>query len=104
MEQHVTRIMLEQLDWYFSSVNWISDYPNTLMIPLARTTSYHILCVIQIGTNIPKAKIFLFETYWIDQPSFLELVETIWAMEVRATSSATRIAAKFKNLRRVLKK
>jgi endonuclease/exonuclease/phosphatase family metal-dependent hydrolase len=47
--------LLEQLDWCFTSVNWISDYPNTLMIPLAKTTSDHVPCVVQIGTSIPKS-------------------------------------------------
>jgi hypothetical protein len=27
--------LLEQLDWCFTSTNWISDFPNTMMIPLA---------------------------------------------------------------------
>jgi endonuclease/exonuclease/phosphatase family metal-dependent hydrolase len=35
--------LLEQLDWCFTSSNWISDYPNTLMLPLARTISDHSL-------------------------------------------------------------
>jgi endonuclease/exonuclease/phosphatase family metal-dependent hydrolase len=47
--------LLEQLDWCFTSTNWISDYPSSLMIPLAKTTSDHVPCVVQIGTSIPKA-------------------------------------------------
>jgi hypothetical protein len=27
--------LLEQLDWCFTSTNWISDFPNIMMIPLA---------------------------------------------------------------------
>jgi hypothetical protein len=96
--------LLEQLDWCFSSVNWISNYPNTLMIPLARIASDHVSCVIRIGTNIPKAKIFRFESYWVGQPRFLELVDVVWAWEVKASNSATKIVAKFKNMRRILKK
>jgi hypothetical protein len=38
--------LLEQLDWRFTSVNWISDYPNTLLISLAKTTFDHILCMV----------------------------------------------------------
>jgi endonuclease/exonuclease/phosphatase family metal-dependent hydrolase len=59
--------LLDQLDWCFTLVNWITDYPNTLMLPLAKTTSDHVPCVIQIGTNIPKAKVFRFETHWVHQ-------------------------------------
>jgi hypothetical protein len=74
------------------------------MIPLARTASDHVPCVIRIGTNIPKAKIFRFESYWVGQPRFLELVDVVWAWEVKASNSATKIVAKFKNMRRILKK
>jgi hypothetical protein len=80
------------------------DYPNTLMLPLAKTTSDHVPCVVQISTNIPKAKVFHFETHWIDQPRFLEVVEAAWNRETNCSSNATKIAANFKNLRRVLKK
>jgi hypothetical protein len=55
--------LLEQLDWCFTSANWISDYPNTLLIPLARTTSYHTPCMAQIGTSTPNASTFRFENH-----------------------------------------
>jgi hypothetical protein len=44
------------------------------MLSLARTTSDHTPYVVQIGTMIPKAQIFQFENYWVDQPGFLEVV------------------------------
>jgi hypothetical protein len=28
--------LLEQLDWFFTSANWISDYPNSIVLPLAK--------------------------------------------------------------------
>jgi hypothetical protein len=96
--------LLVQLDWCFTSTNWISDYPSTLMLPLAKITSDHVLCVVEIGTTIPKAQVFRFENYWVDQPGFLEVVQSVWNSEITASNSATKIAAKFKLLRRVLKK
>lgn len=33
-----------QLDWFFTSVNWTSVYPNTLVIPLAKPIFDHIPC------------------------------------------------------------
>lgn len=96
--------LLQQLDWCFTSTNWITDYPNTLLIPLSRPTSDHIPCVAQIGTCIPKAQLFRFENYWIDQPGFMDLVQLTWNSDVRANSSATKLTAKFKLLRRVLKR
>jgi endonuclease/exonuclease/phosphatase family metal-dependent hydrolase len=70
--------LLDQLDWCFTSVNWISDYPNTLILPLAKITSDHVPCAVQIGTNVPKVNVFRFETHWTDQPGFLEVVESAW--------------------------
>jgi hypothetical protein len=58
--------LLEQLDWFFTSANWISDYPNSMVLPLAHSGSDHVPCVLHIGTEIPKAKIFIFENYWAD--------------------------------------
>jgi hypothetical protein len=96
--------LLEQLDWCFTSSNWISGYPNTLMYPMARVTSDHTPCVIQIGTTVPKAQIFRFEKFWLDHPDFLEIVKVAWDAEVRTSNPAARISAKFKLLRRVLKR
>jgi hypothetical protein len=96
--------LLEQLDWCFTSSNWIMDYPNTLMMPLARTTSDHTPCVVQIGTSIPKAQIFQFENYWVDQPRFSDVVQMVWSNEIRATNNVTKVIAKVKLLRRVLKR
>lgn len=92
------------MDWCFTSTNWISTYPNTLLLLLSRPTSHHIPYIAQISTYIPKAQVFRFENYWIDQPGFIELVQGVWNPEVRATNSATRLIAKFKLLQRVLKR
>ena len=52
--------LLEQLDWFFTSQNWIPDYPMTQGLPLAKTASDHEPCVVSIGTAIPKSNIFRF--------------------------------------------
>jgi hypothetical protein len=96
--------LLEQLDWCFTSLNWISDYPNTLMLLLARITSDHTPCVVQISTKIPKGNLFRFENFWVEQQGFYDLVKLAWEYEVKATSSASTIVAKFKLLQRVLKR
>jgi hypothetical protein len=75
-----------------------------VVLPLAKNTSDHIPCVVKIATVIPKAKIFIFENHWIQQPGFFELVEKIWKIPVRAKSSAGIITAKLKNLRYELKR
>jgi exonuclease III len=70
--------LLEQLDWFFTSSNWVSYYPNSLVFPLAKTGSDHVPLVVNIDTNIPKARIFRFDSYWVDLPGFAECVKDSW--------------------------
>jgi hypothetical protein len=90
--------------WLGHLTDWISDYPNTLMLPLAKTTSDHVPCMIQIGTSIPKAKVFRFENYWVDQRGFLDMVKLVYSKDFKTNNSASKVAAKLKELRRTLKK
>jgi hypothetical protein len=57
--------------------------------------------MVQIEQIFLKRKFFLFLNYWVEQPGFYDIVISVWDTEVRATNSATRIAAKFKLLRSV---
>jgi hypothetical protein len=74
------------------------------MLPMAKTTSNHVPYMIQIGTSIPRAKIFRFEHFWVDQPCFLDVVNSVWSKNVMVSNSASRVVAKLKELRRTLKK
>jgi exonuclease III len=96
--------LLEQLDWFFTSVNWTDSYPNTMVHPLAKTTSDHVPCNVSIQTSIPKVHLFRFENFWPEQPGFLECVTTAWQQEYRATNAATLLVKKLKGLRSSLKK
>jgi hypothetical protein len=53
--------LLEQIDSCFTALNWISDYPNTLMLHLSRPTSDHTTCMVQIQTSIQRLKSFGFK-------------------------------------------
>jgi hypothetical protein len=70
--------LLVQLDWFFTSTAWTLKFPNTMVKPLARPTSDHTPCVISIGSSIPKAKVFRFETFWTRLPGFMDVVKNIW--------------------------
>jgi hypothetical protein len=96
--------LLEQLDWFFTSSNWISEYPNSIVLPLAKTGSDHVPCVVTINTSIPKAKIFRFENYWVDMPGFLDCVKKSWSNVSKKSYSSAIIADKFKTLRGELKR
>lgn len=95
--------LLEQLDWFFTSVNWTIDYPNTEVLPLAKITSNHIPCKIAIGTKIPRSNLFRFENYWVEQGSFLQTIQDSWESTFSPPSAAKCISAKFKKPRSVLK-
>jgi hypothetical protein len=40
----------------------------------------------------------------VEQPDFFDLVQSTWNKEVRSSNGVTKIVAKFKLLRKVLKK
>lgn len=91
-----------QLDWFFTSAAWSLIYPNTVVLPLARSVSDHTPCKVQIGTSIPKASLFRYENHWPLLPGFMEVVPTAWTST--SNSNATRnITPKLKALRTALK-
>ena len=96
--------LLVQLDWFFTSANWISIYPNTVVNAMARPTSDHVPCIVSIDTVIPKAQLFRFENFWVDQPGFYECVKRVWDRPTRASSSSAVLTEKMKALRVELKK
>ena len=95
--------LLEKLDWFFTSAAWMTSYPDTLAIPMAKPISDHLPCMIKIGTNIPKSKMFIFENYWLKHSSFKQVVQSAWNIPVGHTDHAKKINTKFKNVRRALK-
>lgn len=95
--------LLEQLDWFFTSSTWISLYPNTIVLPLARRASDREPCVVSIDTAIPKSKVFRFENYWVNLPGFMDCVSKSWSTPICHGSAASIISKKFKHLRYDLK-
>lgn len=96
--------LLEQLDWFFTSVDWISHYPMTEVLPLARTTSDHVPCVVTIKTSIPKSNLFRFENYWLELEGFMKCVEDSWQKPSKKRHITARIADKLKSMRMSPKK
>ena len=46
------------------------SYPNTMVLPLAKSSSDHLPCVVTFVTSIPKSRIFRFENFWVNQAGF----------------------------------
>lgn len=96
--------LLEQLDWFFTSVNWTTSYPNTMVLPLAKITSHHIPCKVLIDTNIPRSNLFRLENFWPQHPGFYEAGQFRRDKYVRnQRDSASLIAGRLKNVRYSLK-
>lgn len=97
--------LLEQLDWFFTTSDWIFFYPNTVVIPLAKTSSDHVPCVVKIDTTIPTARVFRFENFWVDMPGFFDCVRQSWEAPVfNDLSAMVVISKKFKRMHQDLKK
>ena len=76
----------------------------TKVLPLARTASDHVPCVVTIKISIPKSKIFRFENFWVELEGFMECVQQSWQKTSHKSHITARIADKFKSLRGALKK
>jgi hypothetical protein len=59
-------LLLECLDWFFTSSSWTTVNPNTMVATLTMETYYHVPCLIYTTTNIPRGYIFRFENYWLE--------------------------------------
>ena len=95
--------LLEQLDWFFTSLHWTLTYPNTLVKPLFKPVSDHTPCVVSTETKIPRAKLFRFESYWLLHPGFMDVVKKVWEWPVNSSNAATVPCRKFKRLCQELK-
>lgn len=70
---------------------------------LSKETSDHIPYLISITTDIPKAKVFHFENYWLHRQDIQQVLQHGWELQGAHTDKARRVVAKFRNLRRVLR-
>ena len=96
--------LLEQLDWFFSSSNWTTSYPNTMVLPLGKPVSDHTPCVVAIESKIPKSKLFRFENYSVNHSGFLDVVAGSWSKPCYAPNSVALVCKKLKHLRYDLKR
>jgi hypothetical protein len=70
--------LLEKLDRIFTSADWTTTFLNTIALPLAKVSSDHIPNKVQIGTAIPRARIFIFEEYWAEFEGFIDTIDKHW--------------------------
>jgi hypothetical protein len=62
--------LLEQLDWFFMSVSWTVEYPDSEVLPMAKITSDHIPCKGVLATKFPGQTFFALRIFgWNMQTS-----------------------------------
>jgi hypothetical protein len=89
--------LLERLDWFLAYVSLITNYPGSMAKTLSRDTSDHFSCLVFISANIPKAKVFQFENYWLLHDEFMQRGwNTPSPFVYPAADPAKRLVAKFK--------
>jgi hypothetical protein len=81
----------------------MAKYPYSFASSLSRDCSDHIPYVITINTDIPKARAFRFENYWMLHDEFMEIVENCWHILNYQTDKAKKMGAKLKHLRKILR-
>lgn len=95
--------LLERLDWVFTNNSWTLTYPETTCKALVKEVSDHSPLLISISTNISKAHIFRFESYWILREGFQEILINNWVAPDHLADKAKILTGKFKKLRSALK-
>jgi hypothetical protein len=95
--------LLERLDWFFASVPWFTNYPSSVVSTLFRDISDHHPCLVSMSTDITESKVFRFENYWLLHDEFMLVMQHGWNLAVMPEDRATKLVAKFKKLRRVLR-
>ena len=59
--------------------------------------------MVSIDTVIPKAHIFRFENFWVQQPGFYDCVKEVWSRTTKSQHSSGILTEKLKALRKALK-
>jgi hypothetical protein len=96
--------LLDQLDLFFTSQHWISDYPNSMVLPLAKKDLIMFLVWLILTHLYLRQRFFRFENYWVDLPGFTDCVTQSWERGSAKLYSSAIIADKLKGLRQELKK
>lgn len=95
--------LLQRLDWFFTSASWATKFLGTTAHTLSRDTSDHVPCLVKIQTNIPRARMFRFENFWMEHRDFQQVKEHAWSLPSPHTYRAKHIVAKHKGSKRVLR-
>lgn len=58
---------------------------------------------VQVTTQVPMPKTFIFENYWLQHKSFYSVFQEVWSQSLYQLDPTNKLMAKFERARKVLK-
>jgi hypothetical protein len=69
----------------------MTNYPGSSVTTLSRDISDHMSCLVSITTDVPKAKVFRFENYWLLHDDFMQVMNLGWNICVVQNAKANKL-------------
>jgi hypothetical protein len=69
----------------------MTNYPGSSVTTLSRDISDHMSCLVSITTDVPKAKVFRFENYWLLHDDFMQVMNLGWNIRVVQNAKANKL-------------
>jgi hypothetical protein len=69
----------------------MTNYPRSSVTTLSRDISDHMSCLVSITTDVPKAKVFHFENYWLLHDDFMQVMNLGWNIRVVQNAKANKL-------------
>jgi hypothetical protein len=69
----------------------MTNYPGSSVTTLSRDISDHMSCLVSITTDVPKAKVFRFENYWLQHDDFMQVMNLGWNIRVVQNAKANKL-------------
>ncbi|KAJ1276319.1 hypothetical protein BS78_05G205600, partial [Paspalum vaginatum] len=96
--------VLAKLDRIFVSTDWATTFPFASVKALDRLPSDHNPLVLDTGNNVSFGKKkFRFEKWWLEIPTFREVVTRAWSSPGEGKKAIDRWQAKIRHLRKVIR-
>lgn len=97
------RPTLERLDRAFASIEWIEQYPNSLLRCLSSDSSDHAPLLLTFNSEPWAAPRFRFDQYWTKIDGFIDVMRTVWEVQTPGAEACRRLDQKLRALARGLK-
>ncbi|OAY72639.1 hypothetical protein ACMD2_16617, partial [Ananas comosus] len=94
---------LECLDRTFISQDWLLSFPNSFLSALPRPRSDHTPLLLSAHTFVPSARIFRFESFWLQHPALSGVISQAWNSSVPSSDPLNRFASKIECVQNALK-